>query len=120
MERRDYPRIDTHLRCELQCGQRVFEGVTLNLSRTGALVRLPAIAWTLSAGQPVVLRVAMPQRPLFEPKCMECTGVICRTKEATTGCEVGLQIESVRFQSAEKMAVRAPHAVTSARTSHVH
>jgi hypothetical protein len=119
MERRTYPRIDTRLRCELQHAHRVYEAVTLNLSRTGGLIEVKGVAAELSPGQHVVLRVAMPERPLFEPKCMECSGVVCRTNVGGSASAVALSFQAVRFQSAEKMVKRGASEDGSRSSSHV-
>lgn len=109
MERREYPRIDTRLRCELQRAEELYAGVTVNLSRTGALIELDEDCTAVfSPGEPVVLRVAMPKRPLFEPKCMECCGVVARAKPGAARSTLALSLESVRFQTAERMLACEP------------
>jgi hypothetical protein len=108
--------MDIQLCCELQVMRSgaVHQGITQNLSRNGSLVEIAAPGDSITEGDQVVLRVELPARPLFEQKCMECSGVVTR-RYADNGQTLllGVQLTTVQFRNAARMVVRSSISVGS-------
>ena len=92
-------RFDISLVCRLKpAGQtQTIEGVTLNLSRSGALIRIDN-GRTLQAGDVLLTEVPLPTNRLFKQRCLACRGVAVRTFEEQEGCLVAVQFDHLEFR----------------------
>jgi|SRR5450631_1810047 hypothetical protein len=114
MERRRDLRFEIQLRCRVQPlgTQQVIDGMTINLSRSGALIRV------LPNGHPTVLpqpgdaiwaEVPLPAHRHFKQRCLALKAVAVRTSEEQEGWVVALRFERIQFATAK----RAPTAEDS-------
>lgn len=70
-------------------------GVTLNVSRSGALVQLEERESGFpETGNPIELEILLPGHGAFEQRCMACDGEVMRE----SGNQVALQFYQVRFR----------------------
>jgi len=85
-------------------GQHFIEGLTLNLSRSGALIRM------VSNGHPALVprpgdalwaEVPLPQHRQFKQRCLACKAVAVRISEEKEGWVVALRFERVQFAVAK-------------------
>jgi hypothetical protein len=112
--------MDIQLLCELEVVRTgaIHAGVTRNLSRNGSLVEIGGAA-DVRDGDQIVLRIELPARPLFEQKCMECSGWVVR-RHGGDAPEVllGVKLTTVQFRSAARMAVHSPESDNTGVDSH--
>ena len=111
MERRRDLRFEIQRKCRVQVigGQQVIEGVTLNLSRSGALIRVvqdgrPALV--PRPGDALWAEVPLPVHQQFKQRCLSLRAVAVRTSEEKEGWVVALRFERVQFATAQP--ARAP------------
>jgi hypothetical protein len=106
MERRRDLRFEIQLKCRVQPigGQHFIEAMTLNLSRSGALIRV------ISNGHPTLVprpgdalwaEVPLPAHRQFKQRCLACKAVAVRTSEEKEGWVVALRFERVQFATAQ-------------------
>jgi c-di-GMP-binding flagellar brake protein YcgR len=109
MERRRDLRFDISLKCRVRReGQtQAIEGTTLNLSRSGALIRINGGA-SLEAGDVVVTEVPLPPHRLFNQRCLACKGVAVRAFEQERGWLVAVQFDHLEFRPLENGAAPVP------------
>ena len=81
-------------------------GTTVNMSRTGALVRFsdPGAAEALpKVGEVALLEVDLPICPSFSPRFLKCMTVVVSVHEvATDHLEVALELRRVRVEERQK------------------
>jgi hypothetical protein len=109
MERREHPRLPISLPCEVELLRNgvLHEGLTQNLSRTGALIEVIAPMADFIQGDNVTVRIQLPLRALFEQKCMTCTGVLARVDDSCAPARtLAVEIRTVVFESAARMLLR--------------
>jgi PilZ domain len=106
MERRRDPRFDIRLKCRVQPvgGQHFIEGLTLNLSRSGALIRMvpnghPALV--PRPGDALWAEVPLPAHRQFKQRCLASKAVAVRISEDKEGWVVALRFERVQFATAK-------------------
>jgi hypothetical protein len=102
MERRRDPRFDIQLKCRVQPvgGQHFIEGLTLNLSRSGALFRVvlnghPALV--PKPGDALWAEVPLPAHRQFKQRCLASKAVAVRISEDKEGWVVALRFERMQF-----------------------
>jgi hypothetical protein len=107
MERRRDLRFEIQLRCRVQPigGQHFIEGLTLNLSRSGALIRVkpdghPAVL--PQPGDALWAEVPLPAHRQFKQRCLACKAVAVRSSEEKDGWVVALRFERVQFGVAQR------------------
>src|ERR1035438_5226200 len=111
MERRRDLRFEIQLTCRVQPlgSQHFIEGMTVNLSRSGALIRMipndnPALV--PQPGDALWAEVPLPAHRQFKQRCLVCQAVAVRTSEEKEGWVVALRFERVQFATAQP--VRTP------------
>ncbi len=105
MERRRDLRFEIHLRCRVQpAGGQFIDGMTINLSRSGALIRVVRDGHPLPVLQPgdvLWAEVQLPAHRSFKQRCLSSKAVAVRTSEEKEGWLVALQFERVHFATAK-------------------
>ncbi len=107
MERRRDLRFEIQLRCRVQPigGQHFIEGLTLNLSRSGALILVMPNGHSGLVPQPgdaLWAEVPLPAHRQFKQRCLACKAVAVRTSEEKEGWVVALRFERVQFAVAQR------------------
>ena len=110
MERRRDARFEIQLKCRVQPigGQHFIEGLTINLSRSGALIRMvpdghPALV--PQPGDALWAEVPLPAHRQFKQRCLACKAVAVRISEEKQGWVVALRFERVQFVTAHPVRV---------------
>jgi hypothetical protein len=105
MERRRDLRFEIQLKCRVQPlgGQHFIEGLTLNMSRSGALIRVlqnghPRL---VQPGDALRAEVPLPENRRFKPRCLACKAVAVRASEEREGWVVAIRFESIQFATAQ-------------------
>jgi len=111
MERRRDLRFEIQLRCRVQPvgGQHFIEGMTLNMSRSGALIRVTLNGHAGLIPQPgdaLWAEVPLPAHRQFKQRCLACQAIAVRTSEEKEGWVVAMRFERVQFATAQ--AARMP------------
>lgn len=106
-------RFEISLLCRLRPLDRSqsIEGITLNLSRSGALIRIDGGA-VLQPGDQVLTEVPLPAHRLFKRRCLACKGVAVRTFEHNKGWLVAVQFDRLEFRSLTDGTAAAPVPLT--------
>ena len=106
MERRRDLRFEIQLKCRVQPlgGQQFIDGMTLNLSRSGALIRVipnghPAVI--PQPGDALWAEVPLPAHRQFKQRCLACKAVAVRTSEEKEGWVVAIRFERIQFATAQ-------------------
>ena len=107
MERRRDLRFEIQLRCRVQPigGQHFIDGLTLNLSRSGALIRIVPDGHPGLVPQPgdaLWAEVPLPAHRQFKQRCLACKAVAVRISEEKDGWVVALRFERVQFAVAQR------------------
>ncbi len=102
MERRRDLRFEIQVRCRVQPlgGQHFIEGMTVNLSRSGALIRVTPNGHPALVPQPgdaLWAEVPLPANRQFKQRCLACKAVAVRASEEKEGWVVALRFERVQF-----------------------
>src|SRR5579864_1772137 len=110
MERRRDLRFEIQVRCRVQPvgGDQVIDGMTINLSRSGALIRVMRDGHPLPdlrPGDTFWAEVPLPPHRLFKQRCLSCKAVAVRTSEEREGWLVALRFERVHFADAKPAAI---------------
>lgn len=103
MERRRDLRFEIRLKCRLLSPTRpqVIDAVTVNLSRSGALLRLSLNGDGHAPVQPgdvLLTEVPLPVHRSFKPRCLSCKAVAVRTFEEEESQVVAVQFEHIEFR----------------------
>ncbi|MGD0302613.1 MAG: PilZ domain-containing protein [Bryobacteraceae bacterium] len=111
MERRRDLRFEIQLKCRVQPigAQHFIDGLTINVSRSGALIRVvpnghPALV--PQPGDALWAEVPLPAHRQFKQRCLASKAVAVRISEEKEGWVVALRFERVQFVTAQP--VRAP------------
>ncbi len=86
-------------------GQHFIEGLTLNLSRSGALIRVMPDGHPTLVPQPgdaLWAEVPLPAHRQFKQRCLSCKAVAVRAVEEKDGWVVALRFERVQFAVAQR------------------
>jgi c-di-GMP-binding flagellar brake protein YcgR len=109
MQRRRKARFEIELACSVQPenGLQVAEGTTINISRSGALIKISA-TWgpVPHPGNALSAEIRLPSTLYFGPRCLSCKGVAVRTDKLSEG-----YLMAVRFERMEVGVVRTATAV---------
>jgi c-di-GMP-binding flagellar brake protein YcgR len=107
MQRRRKARFEIELACSVQPknGLQVAEGTTINISRSGALIKIISATWGPESvphpGNALSVEIRLPSTLYFSPRCFSCKGVTVRTDKLSEG-----YLMAVRFERMEVGVVR--------------
>src|SRR6266567_1334048 len=109
MERRHDLRFEIHLKCRVQPigAQQVIDCMTINLSRSGALIRVTPnghLAVLPQPGDVLWAEVPLPTHRHFKQRCLSCKAIAVRSSEEKEGWVVALRFERVQFATAKPAA----------------
>ena len=108
MERRRDLRYEVQLRGRVQpLGGEIIDCMTINLSRSGALIRIATnghIPPVFQPGDVVWAEVPLPAHKMFKQRALACKAVAVRACEHKDGWMVALRFERVGFSTAKRPA----------------
>ena len=112
MERRRDSRFEIQLKCRVQPigGHQVIDGMTINLSRSGALIRVVRDGHPtplLQPGDALWAEVPLPAHRMFKQRCLACKAIAVRMTEEKDGLVVALRFEHVQFGTVKAAAAPA-------------
>src|SRR5258708_7627859 len=106
MERRRDLRFEIRLQCRVQPigSQQVIDCMTINLSRSGALIRVTPDGYPAKLPQPgdvLWAEVPLPAHRQFKQRCLALKAIAVRTREENGGWLVALRFERIQFANAK-------------------
>ncbi len=106
MERRRDLRFEIRLQCRVQPigSQQVIDCMTINLSRSGALIRVMPNGYPAKLPQPgdiLWAEVPLPAHRQFKQRCLASKAIAVRTSEEKGGWLVALRFERIQFVNAK-------------------
>ena len=110
MENRRSLRFEVELACRLRWGhvREAVNGITQNISRSGALVRCwpgPNGRGMPRAGDSLEMHILLPHSNVFGQKALYCrTSVVRADRNLAGACEIALSFEGLRFGEAQPRA----------------
>ena len=108
MDRRNNPRLELHLLAHFyvqSAGDRLFGGMTVNISRSGVLIESFEQDCPVKSGDLAYVEIPLPAVQTLQQRCMVCSGTVVRVECNQTRRRIAVSIDTMQFQDAGMGAV---------------